>query len=231
MDPVNKQASPSPRQNQPHTDNVGAASAGGSYYGRKTAVLKSARALFNKFIIWIAKPLKARKIRVHFAKNSVLSTTGFNNNCTKLLLAIMDGKNRQLPKLLDKLRLSIPAAIPHKSKHKIESSDIIGLFENWSAQCTNHEFAESLRKDLLNPESNIRKIWTSQQALSAEVRDFSHQTFQRLNAIEALIGQLATALFPEQIIELMQDVRSHENKIKSSRFFQRFHSIVAKSSS
>ncbi|MGI2026999.1 hypothetical protein [Endozoicomonas acroporae] len=222
MDPVDKPTSPSPQKIQPHKDNVRAASAGKLFHGRKTAIWQSVRTLFNKLIFWLEKPLKTRTIKVYVAKSNTLSATGFNKHCSELLLAMIDGDNRRLPQLLDEIRLSIPAAIPGKQQQEIESSEIIDLFGKWSEQCTKPALAQSLRRDLLNPESNIRKIWTSQRALTMEPKDFSPKTFQRLNDIEGLMGQLAIALFPKKIEKLMQDVESCESKITSSRFFQRF---------
>ncbi|MBO9497141.1 hypothetical protein J7438_24085 [Thalassotalea sp. G20_0] len=226
MDPVNKPTSPSPQKIQPHKDNVRAASTGKSFHGKKTAIWQSVRTLSNKLIFWLEKPLKTRNIKVHVAKSSALSANGFNKHCSELLLAMIDGDSRRLPELLDKIRLSIPAAIPGKQQQEIESSDIIDLFGKWSEQCTKPALAKSLRRDLLNPESNIRKIWTSQRVLTMEPKDFSPQTFRRLNDIEGLMGQLAIALFPEEIEKLMQDVRSCESKITSSRFFQRFSANI-----
>ncbi|WP_257265215.1 hypothetical protein [Endozoicomonas sp. ONNA2] len=222
MDPVNKRTSPSPGQHQPRQNKVPAASAGKSYHGRKTTILQSGKTLFNKLIFWLKKSLEIRNIKVHFANNRALSTTSFNQLCNKLLQAIIDGKNKQLPTLLDNLRLSLPAEFPGKKATEIETDEIMKLFERWSAQFTDPALANSLREDLRNPESNIRKTWTSQRALLTEVNDFSLQTYHRLNDIEVLIGNLAINLFPDNIEELMQAVTSCENETKSSHFYQQF---------
>lgn len=223
MDPAKKQVSTkTPLQNQPFPDISKTTNTRKPYHGRKLFILESFRINLNRLINWLSKPLKNRKIKIHFSQNEHFSRTEFNRNCTALLIAIAVKRNKKLPELLSNLRLSIPAAIPHKNEREIESSDIIELFESWSAQCTNPAIVKYLRKDLLNPSSNIRKIWTAEQALMAEVMDFSPQTLQRLKDIEALIGQLATALLPETIKEVMEDVRSHEDRMKSSPFYQKF---------
>ncbi len=163
MDPVQKQVPP--QQNQPNLDTVQTAKAKRSQYGRKVSILESCQILINKLINWLSKPLKSRKIKVYVSQNSHFSKTEFNKNCTMILMAMINKENRKLPELLNKLRLSIPAAIPHKNEKEIESSEITGLFDSWSAQCTTPEIAESLREDLLDPDSNIRKVWTAEQAL------------------------------------------------------------------